>query len=224
MFAPIRVWQFAGALVALTLACDSKEPSMSKAAEQAEKKDAEEKKAKEEADKKLAEQAKAAKAGKVENPWKFEAVKTTLIPGTVLDYEMTGTDIKGKPVEDRLHASVVSHTDADIKILEYKKSVSGNPAVTQPQGHPWASVSPFFWVEQSEIEYVRREQVNVPAGAYDCVVADIKGYFGKHVTVWMIVDQPGIYAQVVEHPNSKSAEEGDPTEITYKLASIAHKN
>ncbi|MEM7156043.1 MAG: hypothetical protein AAF799_24535 [Myxococcota bacterium] len=197
---------------------------MSKAAEQAEKKDAEEKKAKEEADKKLTEQAKAAKAGKVENPWKFEEVKKSLIPGTVLDYEMTGTDIKGKPVEDRLHAQVVSQSDLDIKILEYKMSVSGNPAVTQPQGHPWAAVSPFFWVEQSEIEYSRREKVEVPAGSFDCVVADIKGYFGKHLTVWMIADKPGIYAQVVEHPNFKSAEEGDTTEINYKLASITHKN
>ena len=52
MFAPLRAWQLCAALVTLTLACDSKEPSMKEAAKAAEDKDAADKKAKEEADKK----------------------------------------------------------------------------------------------------------------------------------------------------------------------------
>ncbi|MEX1366153.1 MAG: hypothetical protein AB1Z98_23715 [Nannocystaceae bacterium] len=223
MPAPLRTWPLAAALLTLTLACDSKEPSMSKAAEQAEQRDAAEAKAKAEADAKLAAQAKAAKADEVANPWKFEDVKATLEPGMVLDYEMTGTDIKGKPVQDVLHGEITDQEDLDVEILEYKKSAAGNPAVTQPQGHPWGNLSPFFWVEQSEVEYLRREPVTVPAGQFECVVAEITGFFGKHLTVWMIVDKPGVYAQVVEHPNTKSAEEDDPTEITYRLASIDFK-
>lgn len=194
---------------------------MSEALANVDKKDAADRKAKKEADEKLAEQAKKAKEGVVEHPWKFEQVKATLKIGTVLDYEMSGTDAAGEAIEDRLHAEVAGHEDLDVKILEYKKSQEDVPAVTQPQGHPWANVSPFFWVEQNEIEVQRRETIEVPAGSFDCVVADVGGYFGNHLTVWMIVDKPGIYAQVVEHPNTKNAEEGDKTEIIYRLASIA---
>lgn len=220
MFAPLRAWQLCAALVTLTLACDSKEPSMKEAAKAAEDKDAADKKAKEEADKKLAEQAKEAKADEVANPWKFEQMKDSLKVGLVLDYAMSGTDAKGKPVQDELHGEVTGHEEMDVKILEYKKSAAGNPAVTQPQGHPWVEVSPFFWVEQREVEYQRRESVTVPAGTFETVVAHITGFFGNDLTVWMIVDKPGVYAKVVEHPNSKSAEEGDQTEITYELAKI----
>lgn len=222
MFASLRARQLCLALVTLSFACDGGKDSssMKEAAEKAEKRDAEEKKKKEEADKKLADQAKEAKANEVANPWKFEQVKTELKVGLVLEYAMSGTDIKGKPVEDTLHGEIADHEELDVKILEYKMSAAGNPAVTQPQGHPWVDLSPFFWVEQREVKFEKRETVEVPAGKFECVVADITGFFGKHLTVWMIVDKPGVYAKVVEHPNAKSAEEGDPTNIVYELAKV----
>ena len=224
MFAPSRARQLLGVALALTfIACGGSGPTMSEAAEQAEKRDEEAKKAKEEEDKKLAEQAKKAKENVLENPWHFDEVKSTLVIGTLLEYEITGTDAKGDPVEDGLHAEVVGGDTMDAKILQYKKSQEKLPAVKQPQGHPWANLSPFFWVEQSEVKVDRRETIEVPAGSFDCVVADITGFFGNHLTVWMIEDKPGIYAQVVEHPNTKNAEEGDATEITYRLASITKK-
>lgn len=222
MFAPLRAWQTLGILIALTAACGDKDTSMSEAIAKAEAKDEADKKAKAEADKKLADQVKAAKEGTLEHPWKFEDVEGSLKIGLVLDYEITGTDIKGEPVEDRLHAEIVGHEKLDIKILEYKQSQASTPAVTQPQGHPWSNLSPFFHVEQNKVKLERKESIEVPAGTFDCVVADVSGYFGKHLTVWMIADKPGIYAQVVEHPNAKSAEEGDPTEITFRLASMKH--
>lgn len=224
MLAPLRAQQLCGALLALTFACGgSGDGSMTKTMEKAEAKDQAEKEAKAAADKKLAEQVKEAKKGVLEHPWKFEDVKAGLKPGIVLDYEMTGTDAKGKPVEDGLHAEVGGQEGIDIKVMEYKKSQADTPAVTQPQGHPLSDLSPFFHVEQNKITLERKETIEVPAGKFDCVVADLSGYFGKHLTVWMIVDKPGIYAQVVEHPNLKNAEPEDPTEITYRLASITRK-
>jgi hypothetical protein len=229
MFAPLRAWQLTGTLLALCMACGGgkKEPSVSEALAQSDKQAQDAKKAKETNDAQLAAAAKKAKEGVLEHPWTFDEVKASLVIGTALAYEMTGTNAKGKPVSDRLLGEVRGEDGSTVKILEYKESQKGDPAVTQPQGHPWAKQSPFFWVEQSETKLLRSESVQVPAGTFECVVADVTGFFGNNLTVWMIADKPGIYAQVVEHPNANAAEatgkNQDLTEITYRLASIEHK-
>lgn len=228
MFAPLRAWQLTGTFLALALACDGgkKEPSVSEALAQSDKKAQDEKAAKDAADAKLAEAAKKAKEGVLEHPWTFDTVKASLAIGTALTYEMSGKNAKGKPVSDRLLGEIKGASGSDVKLVQYKDSQKGDPAVTQPQSASWDKLSPFFRVEQSETKLVRRESVEVPAGTFDCVVAEVTGFFGNHLTVWMIVDKPGIYAQVVEHPNAGAATEGkgkDQTEITYKLAAIEQK-
>jgi hypothetical protein len=237
MFASLRAWQLTSTprsrvgaclLLVCALACGGgkKEPSVAEALAQSDKKAEEAKKAKEAADKKLAEAAKKAKEGVLEHPWTFDEVKASLVIGTALAYEMSGKNAKGKTVSDRLLGEVKGSSDTDVKVLQYKESQKGDPAVTQPQGYAWDKLSPFFHVERSETKVLRTESVQVPAGTFDCVVADVTGFFGNSYTVWMIVDKPGIYAQVVEHPNAGAATEGkgkDQTEITYKLASLEHK-
>lgn len=193
---------------------------MSEALAEADKNKAEQQKAKEAERDKAAKQAKAAKKGVLEHPWTFDGLKVGLPIGTILEYEIAGTDAKGKPVKDRLHAEVAGQDDNDVKILEYKQSQKDIPAVMQPQGHPWTKLSPFFWVEKVEVKLLRRESVQVPAGSFECMVADLSGFFGNHLTVWMVIDKPGVYAKVVEHPNTKNAEQDDPTEITYTLVEL----
>jgi len=233
MFAPLRARQVPGTLLALSLvcegglACDSKkEPSVSEALAQSDKKAADEKAAKAAEDGKLAEAAKKAKEGVLEHPWTFDQVKAGLPIGTALTYEVAGKNAKGKPVKDRVLAEVKGSSDTDVKVLQYKESQKGDAAVTQPQGFAWDKLSPFFHVDRSETKVLRKESVEVPAGTFDCVVADVTGFFGNNLTVWMIVDKPGIYAKVVEHPNTGAPTEGkgkDQTEITYTLVSIEQK-
>ena len=201
MFAPLRAWQLTGTFLALVLACDSKkEPSVSEALAQSDKKAQDEKAAKAAEDQKLAEAAKKAKAGVLEHPWTFDEVKAGLPIGTALAYAMSGTNAKGKPVSDRMLAEVKGSSDTDVKVLFFKESQKGDAAVTQPQGYAWDKLSPYFHVERSEAKILRPETVQVPAGSFDCVVADVTGFFGNNYTVWMIVDKPGVYAKVVEHP------------------------
>lgn len=175
--------------------------------------------------KKALEQAKKAKEGVLEHPWNFDSVKANLKIGTTLTYSMEGSNKKGKPIEDQLHGEIHGHDDLDVKIMEYKESKKNIPAVMQPQGHPWGKLSPFFHVDQSEVKLLRKESVQVPAGSFDCVVADITGFFGNHLTVWMINDQPGVYAQVVQHPNTKNedAKAEQPTDVTFRLTAITRE-
>lgn len=226
MFAPLRAWQLTGAVLAFSLACGGEKESMSDALAKADQKDAKAKEAKAKEEEEAAKQAKKAKEGVLEHPWTFDGVKTTLVIGTNLVYDMEGTDKKGKPIADELHGEIHGHDNLDVKILEYKASQKDIPAVMQPQGHPWGKLSPFFHVEQSETKLLRKESVQVPAGSFDCVVAEITGYFGNHLTVWMIADKPGIYAQVVEHPNTKNTEAAaeNPTDVTYRLASLTFED
>jgi hypothetical protein len=227
MFAPLRAWPLTGTFLALALACGGdKKPSMSEALAQSDQKAQEEKAAKEAADAKLAEAAKQAKEGVLEHPWTFDAVRASLPVGTAVAYEMSGTNAKGKPVKDRMLGEVKGASDDAVKIVQHKESQQNDKAVTQPQGSSWDKLSPFFRVEQSETKLLRRESVEVPAGTFDCVVAEVTGFFGNRLTVWMIVDKPGLYAQVVEHANTGAPTEGkdaDQTEITYALASIEQK-
>lgn len=225
MFAPLRTWQLFGALVALCMACGDKE-SMSDALAKSDQKAEADKKAKEAERDKAGEAAKKAKEGVLEHPWSFDGVKTNLKIGTKLAWEMTGTDKKGKPISDTLHGEIHGHDDLDVKIMEYKESQKKIPAVMQPQGHPWGKLSPFFHVDQSETKLLRKESVQVPAGTFDCVVTEVTGFFGNHLTVWMIADQPGIYAKVVQHPNTKNddVKAAQPTDVTYALVSIERES
>jgi hypothetical protein len=234
MFAPLRPRQITGTFLAFSLACvgapacggGKKEPSVSEALAQSDKKAQDEKAAKAAEDAKLAEAAKKAKEGALEHPWTFDQVKAGLPIGTALAYEMSGKNAKGKPVSDRLLAEVKGSSEADVKVLQYKESQKGDAAVLQTQGFAWEKLSPFFHVDRSETKVLRKESVQVPAGTFECVVAEVTGFFGNRYTVWMIADKPGIYAQVIEHPNAGAPTEGkgaDQTEITYKLASIEQK-
>lgn len=199
---------------ALPLACGGDEPSISKSLEEAEKREAEQK---------AAEEAKKAaikvtpKADKLEIPWSWEQLKQMPI-GMKVVYSLSGTDAKGKEVTDTWTATLQVNTDKEAGASAYRESEKDSPLAKQVARHDWTKASPFFWVEKAETEVAKREKVAVPAGEFECVVVEQKGFFGAHITAWMIADEPGVYAKVVDHGNAN--EEEDPTELTYELESI----
>lgn len=202
-------------LVASMAGC-SNEPSMAEALQQAAAAD--------EA-KKAAEQAKAASQpppskdpAALELPWSFAQVRDTLVIGTTLTYAMSGTNAKGKKVEDGYLAEIKGADDKEVRFVAYRRSQESNPAVKQIQSVRWTTWSPLFAVEQAEHTLLRREKVEVPAGSFDTVVVELKGFFGQHLTVWMVQERPGVYAKVIEHANA--SEEGDKTEIEYTLTEL----
>ncbi len=198
--------------------CDDK-PSAAEALAQAEAKDKADK------EKKAKEKAAAKPAPKdpnaVEMPWTADTMKSGLTMGMTLDYAVTGTGPKGKPFEDTLHGIVKAVNPGDVGVTSYLESQSKEPIATQVATHPWSRFSPFFAVETAEHKLLRKESVDTPAGKFDCIVVELEGFFGAHHTVWMIVDKPGVYAQVVDHGNAK--DEADQTELTYVLTTIGAK-
>lgn len=154
----------------------------------------------------------------VELPWSFSQVRDGLAMGTVLTYAVEGTNAKGKKVEDTLMAEVKGTNGKEVKFVSYRKSQEKNEAVKQLQSGRWTMFSPFFAVEQAEHTLLGRESVEVPAGTFDTVAVELKGFFGQHYTVWMIRDRPGIYAKVVEH--ASTGQEGDKTELVYALSQL----
>ena len=198
----------------LPIACGGSEPSLSKSLEEADKK---------EADKKAAEEAKKAaievtpKEDKLEVPWSWEALKEMPIGMSVV-YALSGTDAKGRDVSDKWTATLQVNTDKEAGASAYRESAKDSPLAKQVARHDWTKDSPFFWIEKAETEVTGREKVTVPAGEFECVVIEQKGFFGAHITAWMIVDEPGVYAKVVDHGNAN--EEEDQTELTYELEAI----
>lgn len=194
---------------------DSSKPSMAEALAASDKKEAE---------KKAAEEAKKAsiEVDKKEDPnalpWSFDEVKAGLPMGTKVDYRLTGTDAKGKPVEDAWTGTIKAPGENDVGLTSTRISQQDTPQATQVAKIEWSRVSPFFFVEKSEPKVTGREKVTVPAGEFDTVVADLEGFFGQHLTVWMIADKPGIYAKVIDHGNKN--EEGDQTELVYELSGV----
>lgn len=196
-------------------ACGSDKPSMAEALAQADAKEAARKEAEEEKKQAVAVEK---TSDTLELPWTFDALKAKLEMGTVLVYEVAGTDAKGKPVEDEYRCEIKAANPTDVAVVQYFVSKQNEVTAKQVAKHDWSRLSPCFVVEKPTTEVLGREPVRAPSGSYDTVVADLQGFFGAHRTVYMIPDQPGVYAKVVDHPNAN--EEADQTALTYLLKQV----
>jgi hypothetical protein len=206
-------------LVALTLLTSwgcSNEPSMTEALKKAD--EAEQARKEAEARKKAAIEVEK-KKDVLALPWTIDALKAQLKMGTVLTYDVSGTDIAGKEVTDEFIATVKGTDDRTARVNEYRVSNQADPVSKQVKTLDWSTLSPLFSIERAEATPLRTETVEVAAGSFETVVVDVKGYFGAHITAWMIVDKPGVYARVEDHGNAN--EEDDRTALVYELRSIA---
>ena len=153
----------------------------------------------------------------VELPWMREDVLGAIKAGTKMTYELSGKDGKGKDVSDTYECVVKKADDAGAGVA---CSRVDNPAKGEGQlaTLPWTKFSPTFALEKPEHTLVERTKVTVPAGEFDTVVVELKDFFQNTRKVWMVVDKPGVYAQVVDMGNTGA--EDDKTELTYKLKAI----
>jgi hypothetical protein len=217
--APAIISRIAGlhvALLGLALcACGGDKPSMAEALAQADAKEAARKEAEEK--KKAAIEVDKA-SDKLELPWTFDALKSKLEMGTVLVYAVEGTDAKGKPVEDQYRCEIKGTNPTDVGVVQFFVSKQDEVTAKQVAKHDWSRLSPCFDVERPTTELVGRESVQAPAGTFETVAADLQGFFGARRTVYMIADQPGVYAKVIDHPNAN--EEEDQTQLTYLLEQV----
>jgi hypothetical protein len=193
------------------LACD-------KPADKAAAKDSKSDKAAEKAETKPAEPA-ADKPKKLEQPWERSAVTETMKLGTTLVYKQTGKDAAGKDVEDDYQCVIKSSAADGAGVLcnginHPSKDKGANEVATTP----WTEFSPFFAVEQPQTKLIGRADLTVPAGTFDTVEIEVKGFFGDDYTFWLIADKPGVYAKVIKRANSTT--EGDQTNLTFELASM----
>ena len=156
--------------------------------------------------------------GKVELPWKWEQVSGGIKMGQEYTYALSGSDAKGKELKDKFLCKVAkSDKDGAGITCNTVEKPSEDKGAGQVANLAWSKFSPLFPVEKPSHELKSRESITVPAGEFDCVVADLKDFFGKQLTVWMIVDKPGVYAKVVETmPNA----EDDKTNKVFELAEI----
>ncbi len=150
-------------------------------------------------------------------PWKFEDVSASLGAGTKLVYDMKGKDEKGKDVADTYECTIKSANDKGVGVactrIDNPSKGEGEVATLD-----WSQFSPMFAVEKPEHTLVERVKVTVPAGEFDCVVAELKDFFGNTKKVWMVVDKPGVYAKVEDLGNTGSEEKQSTT--TYELKEL----
>jgi hypothetical protein len=152
-------------------------------------------------------------------PWKPDAVSAALTAGTKVVYARSGTDAKGKKAGGELTYVVRSATmEAAATSYTIEPDPGTNKASSQIANTSWSNLSPLFAMEKPEAKVLGRESVTVPAGTFEASKAELSDFFGNKKTVWMIVDQPGIYAKVVDAGNDGDA--ADKTEITYELVSV----
>jgi len=152
-------------------------------------------------------------------PWTSDGVMAALKSGTKVVYARSGTDAKGKKAGGQL-TYLVRGAQMDSAATSYtiEPDPGTNKASSQIANTSWSNLSPFFAMEKTETKVLGRESVTVPAGTFEASKAELSDFFGNKKTVWMIVDQPGIYAKVVDAGNEGDA--ADKTEITYELVSV----
>ncbi|GEM_PF-1160095 len=152
----------------------------------------------------------------VEYPWSLQDVKSATIAGAKAVYKRTGTNVKGKKVNDELTYLVRSTDD---KGAGTSYTISPDPgtnrASSQVANMPWTKLSPLFAMDNPEQTLAGRESITVPAGTFETVKVELKDFFGNKRTVWLVVDKPGVYAKIVDHGND--ADEHDKTEIAHEL-------
>jgi hypothetical protein len=139
MIARLR-WCLAASLL---LGCDDK-PTLAENMKKADELEAK-RKAEAEAKKKDVEIEKDPNA--LELPWTGDAVKAVLEMGTTVEYAVTGTDIKGKPVEDTYYGEVKANNPSEVGVTKYLGAMSKEPIASQVRGgrsrrsSPWRSPS-----------------------------------------------------------------------------------
>lgn len=202
------------AALALTVGCDS---GQKKADTKAEAKAEGEAEKAEPAPEPAPEKEKGLAAGEVALPWMYDDVKGSIKGGSKFVYALSGKDAEGKEVSDTFECKVKSTSDADAGIacarVDNPAKGAGELATVE-----WSQFSPMFALEKPKHELLERAEVEVPAGKFDTVVVELEDFFGNRKKVWMVVDQPGVYAQVVELPNAGA--EDDQTELTYALKEV----
>jgi hypothetical protein len=162
----------------------------------------------------------ADKPKKLEHPWERSSVSETMKLGTTLVYKQTGKDAAGKDVEDDYQCVIksASATDGAGVLCNGVNHPSKDKGANEVATTPWTEFSPFFAVEQPQAKLIGRADLTVPAGTFDTVEIEVKGFFGDDYTFWLIADKPGVYAKVIKRANSTT--EGDQTNLTFELASM----
>ena len=156
----------------------------------------------------------------LENPWTLDAVRAALDPGVKAVYARSGTDAKGKKAGGELTYVLRRNTDDGAGTsFTIEPDPGTNKASSMIATTPWSNLSPFFAVEKPKVEVVARESVTVPAGTFEHTAkVEITDFFGSHKTAWLIADQPGIYAKVIDHGNEN--DEKDRTEVVHELVRV----
>jgi hypothetical protein len=156
-------------------------------------------------------------ADPTKNPWKEGAIRELLTPGSKVVYARKGTDRKGKKVDDEITFMLQRNADDGAGTsFTIAPDPGTNAATSQVATTGWSDLSPFFAMEKVAATIEGRESLTVAAGTFETSKAVLKDYFQNEKQVWLIVEQPGVYAKVVEVANTL-ADESDKTDLTYEL-------
>jgi hypothetical protein len=161
----------------------------------------------------------ADKPKKLEHPWEKSGVQAGMKLGTTLVYKQTGKDAAGKDVEDDFQCQIkAASADGAGVVCNGINHPSKDKGANEVATTPWTDFSPFWAVEQPTSKLISRGDITVPAGTFDTVEIEVKGFFGDDYTFWLIADKPGVYAKVIKRANTTT--EGDQTNLTFELAKL----
>jgi len=134
-------------------------------------------------------------------PWTVEDLKESYTVGTKITYSRSGTNKKGEEAGGTHYFEV---KDAGPKAVAID-------SVWQDGGGKSSGFNQYYWdqdlmflesMSKAEFEITGAEQIETPAGTFDTVVVKVKREFfddWKRQTYWLIPDQPGVYAKLVDH-------------------------
>lgn len=162
-------------------------------------------------------QASDAAAGGASLPWTVEELKQALRPGVKITYSRSGVDDDGNEVGGTSVFEVVEVTEQQVHIAASWEDPLNGERGSGPKEIDWASAMFLESFSGSEVEVVGTERVETPAGVFDTVVVELThDFFGETQRYWLIPDQPGVYARVVDY-----GEEDEDREIVLTLEGVS---
>lgn len=157
-----------------------------------------------------------ADAGGASLPWTLEDLQQAFRPGVKITYSRSGTNDEGEEVGGTSVFEVVEATEQQVHIAASWEDPLNQEWGSGPIETDWESAMFLESLSGAEIEVVGSERVEIPAGVFDTVVVELThDFFGTTDRYWLVPDQPGVYARVVDY-----GKEEDDQEIVLTLQEV----
>lgn len=130
--------------------------------------------------------------------WSDTGLRGGLTIGTRMVFDRSGIDNMGLEAGGTHTFEVIRATDTEIVVETVWEDPANEAMGSMDYFGQWGGAYYLLSTSDHEANVIGEEQVETPAGTLDTVVVEVTGKWDTKHTYYMVADQPGVYAKVVD--------------------------